>query len=251
MAAQYGAAQRIRNGALCRLFACITLIASDISKMCLRLMEQDEKTGIWKEATSASFSPVLRKPNRYQTRIKFIENWVVSKLSRGNTVVLKERDARGVVVALYILDWGRVKPLVAPNGSVYYQLECGQSRRRRRAGRGACKRDHPRHDGAAVSSAVRRLAACLRAAWLRCRASRSRTIRVAFFSNGATPSGVLTAPGEIERPDAERFKKEWEEKFTGQNAGTRRGFGRRTEIREDDDVCAVRVADDRAAQVDR
>jgi HK97 family phage portal protein len=42
---------------------------------------------------------------------------------------------------------------------------------------------------------------------------------VAFFSNGATPSGILTAPGEISDPDAERFKKEWEVKFTGQNAG--------------------------------
>jgi phage portal protein BeeE len=88
------------------VYSCVTLIASDISKMCLRLVEQNKTTGIWEEADAPAFSPVLRKPNRYQTRIKFIENWVVSKLTRGNTVALKQRDNRGVVVAMYILDWG-------------------------------------------------------------------------------------------------------------------------------------------------
>jgi phage portal protein BeeE len=40
---------------------------------------------------------VLRKPNRFQTRIQFLESWALSKLSRGNTYVLKQRDNRNVV----------------------------------------------------------------------------------------------------------------------------------------------------------
>jgi phage portal protein BeeE len=59
---------------------------------------------------------VLRKPNRYQNRIKFVETWIASKLLHGNAYILKERDNRGVVVALYVLDPHRVKPLVAPDG---------------------------------------------------------------------------------------------------------------------------------------
>lgn len=201
------------------VYSCVTLIASDISKMCLRLVEQDKKTGIWEEATSSSFSPVLRKPNRYQTRIKFIENWLVSKLLRGNTVVLKERDQRGVVVALYILDWGRVKPLVAPDGSVYYQLS-----RDDLAGVGEeqlavpaseiihdtmCPLFHP-------LCGVSPLFACGLAAMqgLSIQANSAR-----FFENGAMPGGVLTAPGTIDDITANRLKTHWEQNYSGHNAG--------------------------------
>ena len=48
---------------------------------------------------------------------------MISKLLWGNTYVLKDRDERGVVTALYVLDPARVKPLVAPDGSVYYELQ--------------------------------------------------------------------------------------------------------------------------------
>jgi len=103
------------------VFACVTLIAADIAKMTLRLVERDEHD-IWTETTNPSYSPVLRKPNRYQIRLKFIEHWILSKLSRGNTYVLKARDGRGIVTALYILDPTRVSVLVGADGSVWYQL---------------------------------------------------------------------------------------------------------------------------------
>ena len=46
----------------------------------------------------------------------------MSKLVHGNTYVLKQRDARGVVVAGYVLDPTKVTPLVAPDGSIFYAL---------------------------------------------------------------------------------------------------------------------------------
>jgi phage portal protein BeeE len=85
------------------VFSCISLIANDIAKLRLRLVRQDDD-GIWVETESSAFSPVLRRPNRYQNRIQFIANWVTSKLVHGNTYVLKQRDQRGIVTALYILD---------------------------------------------------------------------------------------------------------------------------------------------------
>lgn len=103
------------------VFRCVSLIASDVAKMRIRLVQVDAD-GIWTETTSPSYSPVLRKPNRFQNRIQFFTNWMESKLTRGNTYVLKERDNRGVVVRLYVLDPDRVKPLVADDGSVYYEL---------------------------------------------------------------------------------------------------------------------------------
>lgn len=205
------------------VYSCITLIAADISKMCLRLVEKNKTTGIWSEADSPAFSPVLRKPNRYQTRIKFIENWIVSKLSRGNMVALKERDNRGApgqgnVVAIYILDWGRVKPLVAPDGSVYYQLSADNL-----AGIGEqvavpaseiihdtmCPLFHP-------LCGVSPLIACGLAAMQGMTIQGSAT---RFFENGAVPGGILTAPGAIDDVTAKRLKDHWEANYSGNNAG--------------------------------
>jgi phage portal protein BeeE len=104
------------------VFACMTLIAGDVGKMRIKLMEQDAG-GIKSETSVPAFSPVLARPNAYQTRQKFIESWILSKLAHGNTYVLKERDNRGVVVGLYVLDPTWVIPKVAADGAIYYQLK--------------------------------------------------------------------------------------------------------------------------------
>src|ERR1039458_1397570 len=79
------------------VFACVTIIAADIGKLRIKLVDEDDK-GIATEVKTASpFLPVLAKPNRYQTRNKFMEQWVVSKLLYGNTYVLKQRDTVGFV----------------------------------------------------------------------------------------------------------------------------------------------------------
>jgi len=62
------------------------------------------------------------QPNHYQNRIQFYTYWLLSKLCRGNTYALKERDDRNVVTALYLLDPSRVRPLVGPSGDVYYAI---------------------------------------------------------------------------------------------------------------------------------
>ena len=102
-------------------FACKTLIARDIAKLPIKLVAKDSDD-IWNEVNNPAFSPVLRKPNHYQTRNQFWESWILSKLSRGNTYVLKARDNRRVVNALYVLDPRRVQPMIADDGSVFYRL---------------------------------------------------------------------------------------------------------------------------------
>ena len=104
------------------VFACMTLISRDIAKLRVKLVQQDA-SGIWSEVKNPAYSPVLRKPNKYQTRIQFWENWMLSKLSSGNTYALKVRDNRGVVIELHILDPYRVKPLLTEDGAVYYEIQ--------------------------------------------------------------------------------------------------------------------------------
>ncbi len=199
------------------VFACITLIANDMGKMRQKLVKLD-KDEIWTETTSPAFSPVLRKPNRYQNHIQFKEWWAYSKLTRGNTVALKQRDNRGIVVALYLLDWARVKPLVSESGDVYYELQadnlCGL---KDRVTVPASEVIHDRinclfHPLIGLSP----IFACGMAAT---KGLRIEENAAKFFANMSRPSGILTAPGHISDDTAARLKATWDEKFTGENAG--------------------------------
>jgi HK97 family phage portal protein len=199
------------------VFACMTLIKSDIGKLRPKLVELSQ--GIWQEVTSPAFSPVLRKPNRYQTWQKFIEQWVLSLLSNGNAYILKERDARGVVVKLYILDPTRCRPLVAPDGSVYYELmEDELSTVREHVTVPASEIIHDRlhclfHPLVGISP----IYACGLAAM---QALKIQENSAKFFQNASRPSGILTAPGEIGEETAKRAKDYWDENFGGaQNSG--------------------------------
>lgn len=200
------------------VFACVTLIANDIGKLRLKLVEQDAN-GIWSEVHAQSpFLPVLTKPNRYQNRIQFVEWWITSKLTRGNTYVLKERDARGVVSHLYCLDPSRVQVLIAPDGSVYYRLS--------------------RDDLADVTDDVTVPASEIIHDRMNCLfhplvglppifasgVAANLGLKIQgnssnFFANGSNPGGVLTAPSKIDPETAKRIKEHWDTEYTGENAG--------------------------------
>jgi HK97 family phage portal protein len=199
------------------VFACVTLIASDIAKLGLRLVQVDQ-FGVWTETTAAAFSPVLKKPNRYQNRIQFITQWMMSKLIHGNTYVLKERDNRGVVVALYVLDPTKVVPMVSTSGDVFYEL----------------KRDDLVGVGDSVVAPAREIIhdkmvplyhplvgvspihACGVAA-LQGLAIQNNSN--AFFRNGSQPGGILTTPQDLTDEQALDLKERWMAGYTGDNAG--------------------------------
>lgn len=200
------------------VFRCVSIISSDIGKMRLRLVEKDGR-GIWKETASSAYSPVIRKPNGFQNRIQFFESWMVSKLTRGNTYVLKQRDLRGVVTSLYILDPNRTRPMVADNGEVFYELirDNLSGVQTERILVPASEIIHDRwntyyHPLVGLSP----LYACGINAYA---ALRIQQNSARLFKNGAKPSGILTAPGAIGDDTAARLKAYWEENFTGENAG--------------------------------
>lgn len=199
------------------VFACVRLISSDIAKLRLELVREDAN-GLWSKTESAAFSPVLRKPNRYQGRIKFVQTWLTSKLIHGNTYVVKERDNRGVVRALYVLDPTRVTPLVADDGSVFYQLDGDNLAGLRSAVTvPASEVIHDIHVPLYHPLVgVSPISACGVAATEALRIQESST---QFFGNGSKPGGVLSAPGHIAKETADRVKAYWDENFTGENAG--------------------------------
>lgn len=199
------------------VFACQTLIASDIAKMRLRLVELDAN-GIWSEVEANSpFWPVLKRPNHYQNRIQFFENWMLSKLSWGNAYAIKARDARGVVTSLYLLDPQRVKPLVSDAGEVFYELRKDLLSRQSSDTVIVPAREiiHDRfnclfHPLVGLSP----LFAATLSASVGLKIQRNSN---KFFQNAARPSGILTAPGDIKQETADNLKAYWESNFSGDN----------------------------------
>jgi len=198
-------------------FACKTLIARDIAKLRVKLVEKDAGTEIWSETTNPAYSPVLRRPNEYQTRNQFYENWMLSKLSRGNSYVLKVRDARNVVTDLHVLDPMRVVPLVSEDGNVFYRLmtdylagvtEITVPARDIIHDRCNCL-FHPLVGTPPIFASG--LASML--------GINAQTASNLLFQNSSTPGGILTAPGPINADQEKRIKDEWEQRFSRVNLG--------------------------------
>ena len=199
------------------VFACVSLIASDIAKLPIQITEKAD--GIWKGVLS-EHDGLLRKPNSYQNRLQFIEQWIGSKLLHGNAYALKRRDAVGRIVGLLLINPERVEPLIAEDGSVFYRLS-PNDRLSGITDQGvtvpAREIIHDRmncffHPLVGISP----LTACALAA------NQGMSIQknsVSFFGNNSNPGGVLTAPGAISKETADRLKAHWETNYSGKNAG--------------------------------
>lgn len=199
------------------VYTAITLIASDIAK--LRPTVKRLQAGIWTEAETHGYKQLLKKPNHFQDHIQFKEWWQTCKLSHGNTYGLMQRDARGQVERIYILDPQRVAPLVSESGDVFYQL--ATDRLSMIPGEQltvpASEMIHDKinplfHPLVGVSPLF---------AGGEVAQHGGRIIRDSskFFENGARPGGILTAPGAIADATALRLKQDWEENYTGKNSG--------------------------------
>ena len=215
-----GAANTPSILAFSAVYACVSIISGDIAKLPLRIMRALPKGGR-EPHPKHPLDAVLWTPNHYQTRIDFIQQVMVSTLLAGNAYIYLERDARGVVAAMYCLDPRRVTVLVADSGDVFYQVA-----RDKLAGMGAdsgiitfpaseiihhrlmCT-EHPLVGVTPLYSAG---------------TSASVGARIlmnsgAFFGNQSRPSGILSAPGRIAVETAKALKEQWEQNFSKGNVG--------------------------------
>lgn len=199
------------------VFSCITLIASDISKMSPAIQAKDSD-GIWKEVTDANFDTLISKPNQFQNTIQFFETWMNSKLSRGNTYVMKVKNNAGKITELRILDPDKVTPLVADDGSIFYQISPDQiSGLPTQVTVPAREIIHDRfnclfHPLIGISP----IYACGIAAM---QGKHIQESSAHFFKNGGKPSGIITVPGSLDAEKAKEIKAAWDAGYTGENAG--------------------------------
>lgn len=220
-------AEEKRQDVLCypTLYACISRISQDIGKLPFQLKREDDN-GIWQvDKANTSFWPVLRKPNHYQTAQQFRESWLLSKLIHGNTYVLKRRDARGVVDALYVLDPCRVRPLVSDTGDVFYELQSGSrqdsvvdgSKDSQNVTVPAREIIHDRMN--AFHHHLIGVPPLCAAHWPAVKNLRILKSSAEFFANNAQPGGILTAPAGMSETDAQAIQAYWQTNYTGTNSG--------------------------------
>lgn len=198
------------------VFTCQTLIAADIGKLPPKIQKKSD--GYWPDVDDHPKQAILERPNTFQNHIQFKENWMMSRLSNGNTYVLKVRDSRRNVIGLRILDPLKVQPLIAENGDIFYRLSNDPLQ------------DIDEQYVAPSTDVVHDRTNCffhplvglppIFAAAMTAQMGQSviKNSRY-FFKNGAKISGILSAPGSISDEVAKRMKAHWDEKFSGENAG--------------------------------
>lgn len=203
------------------LYACIMRIATDMGRLPFCLKEKTN--GIWLETENPAYSPVLRKPNPWQTAQQFRELWIVSKIAQGNAYALKRRDARGMVTALYILDPCRVQPMVTDSGAVYYKLMIDALN--------TIPPNYPSdkllvpaseiiHDRCiTIHHPLVGVPPLSAAYWPAVKNLKILKSSAEFFANNAQPGGILTAPAGMSEEDALAVKDYWATAYSGENAG--------------------------------
>jgi HK97 family phage portal protein len=204
------------------LYACINRLTSDIGKLAF-LLRRLTAEGIWVSATNSAYDPVLRKPNHYQTPGQFREYWLLTKLVNGNSYILKRRDARGVVIELYVLDPERVLPMVSDAGEVYYQLYTSPLN--------TLPEGYPAENLIVPASEIIHdrcmtihhpligVPPVASAHWPALKNMKIMRSATEFFANNAQPGGILTAPAGMSEADAAAVQTYWATNFSGGNAG--------------------------------
>jgi HK97 family phage portal protein len=202
------------------VYTSVSLISDDVSKLRPKLMRITDTIGLTQEVKLARspLGAVLGKPNRYQTHVQFYSQWMVQKLLYGNTYVLLERDVRGVVTDEYILCARYVYPLVADDGSVWYELSTDYLTGVNgpiRVPASEIIHDRmicPFHPLIGVSPIY---AAGISAT----QGMRIQGNSAKFFENMSRPSGVLSTQSSISTETVAAMKEQFEKNFSGGNLG--------------------------------
>jgi HK97 family phage portal protein len=201
------------------VFACHTLICSDIAKLRVKLVS--ETGGVWQEVKNPAYSPVLRKPNHFQNRIQFFENWVNSKLARGNTYVLLKRDGRRVVTGMYVLNPDRVQPLVSDDGQVFYRLDTDNLAAIEETQVIVPARDmiHDRFN--CLFHPLVGISPLYASALAATQGTNIQNASSTLAANGIRPSALITYPARVPAEDAVRIKETWETQYGGSSGASK------------------------------
>jgi HK97 family phage portal protein len=168
----------------------------------------------------SALARILRRPNDYQTISDFLLNLTRSLFLDGNAYAVAFRNDRGEVSELHLMPPRHCAPQVAETGEIFYHVG-GNDVVERRLGSGiiAPARDvlhvrmnTPRHPLKGESP-------IMAAALAEAAGDIALQQQVAFFTNQARPSFVLTTDEKLTAEQAVALRQRWNEQTTGENSG--------------------------------
>jgi HK97 family phage portal protein len=146
---------------------------------------------------------------------------MLSKLTRGNAYILKERDNRNVVTDLYVLDPDRCRPMVAVDGSIFYEVQ--PDRLAGIAERVFIPAREIIHDrmNAGMFDPLCGVSPLFAAGLAATHGLNIQNQSARFFANNAQPSIILTTDpsARITEPEAIRMQEQWKANFGGDKIG--------------------------------
>lgn len=197
------------------VYASVSGISLDVAKLHLH---HKRTNGVISTPVRGSVQALIEKPNKYQNRFQFVQQWLTSKLLTGNTYILKQRDMQGRIVALHVLEPDFVKVMVTDSGEVYYQIRKDNLANREAITVPATEIIHDRHVCLFHPLVgISPIYACGYPATMGNAISQNSA---GFFKNNAQPGGILTAPGRISDETALRLKETWRRMYSGDNSGS-------------------------------
>lgn len=200
--------------------SCVSAISQTIASMPIQHWRRLPNGG-QELVLSSPIAKVLRKPNSYQTRSDFILNLLRNELFNGNGYALALRDDRFQIESLHLTNPLSTSPLVAPDGSIFYQISLSDVAAGQ-AGVSAItapasevlhlRMQTPRNPLIGETPLI--------AAALSIDAGKAIHSHLsAFFNNMSRPSGFLKAPTPLKPETAEKLREEWQLAFSQAKAG--------------------------------
>jgi HK97 family phage portal protein len=203
------------------IYAACSRISSDVSKLGIDLLKEveGEEEILEKAPKNSPYWQVIRRPNRYQDRIQFIEHWLLCKLLHGNAYAYKQFDQRGICTDLHLLDPRSVRHRITDDGQVYYSCP-RELLAQLPNGLDSIPSRFIIHDrGPTFWDKLIGVSPMVAAALSGTLGLKIQQQSAAFFGNMSRPSGLITGPKSIPPDEARRLKEGWQENYSGLRLG--------------------------------
>lgn len=190
------------------VYACVRILSETIASLPLHVYEYTN-LGSTKAIKHPLYKILHDEPNSEMTSFIFRETLMTHLLLWGNAYAQIIRNGRGDVLGLYPLMPDRIKVDRDDSGEIFYEY-CMTSKTIKLSNKDVLHIPGLGFDGLVGYSPI---AMAKNAIGMSISAEE---YGAKFFSNGATPSGILEHPGTIKNPEA--MRESWSRGFSGNNS---------------------------------
>lgn len=204
--------------------ACVSAYSQTVA-MCPGDHWVSQPDGGRQRVTTSALSRIIRRPNDYQSMSDFLLNLTRRLYTKGEGFAFGIRDGSFQIKELHWMPHGW--PLIAADGSIFYQLQGNEiAERRYDLSMPIPARDvlhvrlHTPDVGVSTPRGILRGASPILAAALELEMSGAAlSQQVAFYLNQARPSFILETDQQLTKDQAKDLRERWDAQTQGENAG--------------------------------